>query len=253
MTAAEYEDYVSEVVRALNLGPTASLVRNAKLKGIRQPGEYEIDIAVTLRLAHVIDFLLILECKNWSRPVDRPAVQKLAQTKDAVGAHKAALVSPIGFSKEAREVAEAHGIALWVLSKASWTVIMAATAPPSERWAPYLERARFLQLIGFPIDDSKNCCDKKTYQSPGMLVSVEVLENLYPPFSHPCWRGNGVIAGSNEPGFDPRLAVSQIADACAALLGIEAPVFEPPPLSARHEADRLRSTEKSVRSVKHDS
>ena len=44
-------------------------------------------------------------------------MQKLAQTRDAIGAHKAPIASPSGFSKGAIDVAETLGIALWVIAK----------------------------------------------------------------------------------------------------------------------------------------
>jgi hypothetical protein len=59
--------------------------------------------------------LIIIECKNWSRPIDREEIQKLIQTRDAISAHKAAFASPTGYTKEADEVAKANGVALWVI------------------------------------------------------------------------------------------------------------------------------------------
>ena len=43
-------------------------------------------------------------------------IQKLAQTRDAIAAHKAIVCSPSGFTQEAIKVAKAHGIALWVIA-----------------------------------------------------------------------------------------------------------------------------------------
>jgi hypothetical protein len=124
MDASQYEEFVLELVRQLEFCRNATISRNVKFVGKRQPGQYEIDIAVEVAFGGVARFLLIVECKNWSRPVDRPVVQKLAQTLDAIAAHKAAIASPVGFTKEAIEVAEAHGIALWVIAPGTWSVIM---------------------------------------------------------------------------------------------------------------------------------
>src|SRR5262249_8683414 len=81
-------------------------------QGKRQPGKYEIDIAVEVRFSEVIYFLLIIECKYWNCPVDRPVIQAVAQTRDAISAHKAVIATVQGFSKEAISVAEPLGVAL---------------------------------------------------------------------------------------------------------------------------------------------
>jgi restriction endonuclease len=113
MTPSEYEQYITDFVRQFDFCKQAKVSNNRKFQGKRQPGEYEIDIAVEINFSEIIYFLMIFECKYWNRPVDRPVIQSLAQTKDAISAHKAIAVSPNGFSEEARSVAYAHNIALW--------------------------------------------------------------------------------------------------------------------------------------------
>src|ERR1019366_3554422 len=116
MSPQEFEQYVALVIQNLKITDNACVSRNRRFEGKRQSGHYEIDIAVEFRLEGIVDLLLIVECKNWQRPVDRAVIQKLAQTKDAISAHKAAVASPVGFTKEAFEVARDLGIALWVVS-----------------------------------------------------------------------------------------------------------------------------------------
>jgi restriction endonuclease len=113
MTSSEYEQYVTKIVRQFGFCKHAKISNNRRFQGKRQPGEYEIDIAVEVRFSEAIYFLMIIECKYWNRPVDRPVIQALAQTRDALSAHKAVVATVQGFSKEAISVAEAHGIALW--------------------------------------------------------------------------------------------------------------------------------------------
>jgi hypothetical protein len=50
--------------------------------------------------------------------------RKLVQTREAIAAHKAAAASPVGFSREAVDVAEANRVALWVISDAQWEIII---------------------------------------------------------------------------------------------------------------------------------
>lgn len=122
----EYEDYVENTLRCLDFFHNSTIYRNKEYQGVRQAGSYEIDIAFETEIHNMIKFTLIIECKNHGRRITRPIVQNLHQTKEAINAQKAALVSPIGFSKEAIEVAENLGISLWVISKDVPTEIVMA-------------------------------------------------------------------------------------------------------------------------------
>ena len=101
LTPKEYEAYVQELVSNLIPFPGAEIRRNVRLPGVRQPGTYEIDVAAEFCIGEKLHFLLIVECKNWRKPVGRDVIQKLAQTRDAIAAHKAVVCSPLGFTKEA--------------------------------------------------------------------------------------------------------------------------------------------------------
>src|SRR5208283_2296487 len=111
----EFEQYVQSVIAGIGIGHNARIYRNVKYPGKRQPGSYEIDIALEFVISEALFFLVIVECKNWNRPVDRPVIQKLVQTRDAISAQKAVVVSAAGFTWEARAVAKTNGVALWVL------------------------------------------------------------------------------------------------------------------------------------------
>jgi hypothetical protein len=222
MSPSDYEAYVEALVRQLDLGPEVSVERNARVRGMRQPGEYEIDVVVRARLAGMIDFFMIVECKNWSRPVDRPVVQKLVQTRDAVAAHKAAIASPVGFSREAAEVAQANGVALWVMSSAQWTIVMGSDGPSPVARSLYAERIQFLEDLGF-----RRMAEGRRSPEPILIA----FENARPAadgdwrraYSHNAACGSALTCGDDEPGVDPRTAASELADAFATLLGIAAP------------------------------
>lgn len=125
MNSDEYEELVADVVTGLSISKNSKIYRNRRFNGIRQPGKYEIDIACEMEIDEKLSFFIIVECKNWTRAIDRPQIQKLIQTRDAINAHKAAFASPVGFTKEAIEVAETHGIALWVVTKGVFNMICA--------------------------------------------------------------------------------------------------------------------------------
>jgi hypothetical protein len=111
----EYENYVAKVIENFERFKGATIERNIIRTGISQPGKYEIDIEVTIPL-DLFEFKIIIECKNWKRPVGRDVVQKFHDTKKAINANKAAIVSPKGFTKEAFQLAKHHSIDLWVLN-----------------------------------------------------------------------------------------------------------------------------------------
>ena len=74
-------------------------------------GEYQID--ATARFSALgVDFLVLVECKDHSRPVEREDVQILADKKRAVGAQKAILFATNGFQRGALDYAKTHDIAL---------------------------------------------------------------------------------------------------------------------------------------------
>jgi restriction system protein len=57
-------------------------------------------------------FLVLVECKDHSRPVEREDVQVLADKVRAAGAQKGMLFSTNGFQRGAVEYARSHGVAL---------------------------------------------------------------------------------------------------------------------------------------------
>lgn len=167
MTPREYEDYVGRVVSQIGVLRSARLSRNRRFKGVRQAGEYEVDIALEIRLKGKPFFVLIIECKNWKRPVDRPVIQRIAQTRDAIAASKAAVVSPMGFTCQAVAVAKSLDVALWVISKRHHLLIAAMLAPWFDTywWLRYL----FLRSV---IEGEDNI----HYKSGHDLISYERTE-----------------------------------------------------------------------------
>lgn len=177
MTPDQYEAYVARVVGQLDCCKYAKTYRNRRYEGVRQPGKYEIDIAFEMDLSDTVFFRLIVECKNWRRPVTRPVIQNLAQTRDAIAAHKAAVVSPVGFTKEAIDVARVHGIALWVIAKnVPFTMIIAcrqlSSGLSSESF--YRLRTDYLESLGFRWE-----------QVDFMLTDASLVRNDIDVRSHP--------------------------------------------------------------------
>jgi len=74
-------------------------------------GQYRIDITARFRQLGV-EFLVLVECKDHARPVEREDVQVLVDKKRATGAQKAIFFATNGFQKGALEYARVHGVAL---------------------------------------------------------------------------------------------------------------------------------------------
>jgi hypothetical protein len=204
-TPDDYEQLVHEVVRSLALPSSASTARNRRYKGVKQPGMYEIDIAIELEFDGLLFMLIIVECKAWRRPVDRPQIQKLVQTRDAIGAHKAVMATLCGFSAEAFEVAKVNGVACWVVGRTGlvWghampdgvshvrmtlravcgrllelvDVWLGIPPPGSVRWLE-LEREG---AVGWPEDGSDPTRALPWIWHAGIEVNDGLLQTLYRP------------------------------------------------------------------------
>lgn len=135
----DYEYFVSKIIQEFGAFRDTKIERNVRLRGVTQPGNYEIDVLVTIPCA-IMEFKITIECKNWRKPVGREVVQKIINTKNAVNANKAAIVSPVGYTKEAVQVAKHYNIALWILNLKVFHIIEHLLIPcgPSEKaWRKY--------------------------------------------------------------------------------------------------------------------
>jgi restriction system protein len=98
-------------------------------------GQYRID--ATIRFSQLgVQFVVLVECKDHTRPVEREDVQVLADKKRAVGAHKAILFSTNGYQRGAIEYARSHGIALVRLVEGTLTYETRSAHQPGMCTAP---------------------------------------------------------------------------------------------------------------------
>lgn len=106
----QFEAFVADVLRSLGDGLDDFRLEEQELV-VANDGRYRIDITVRFT-ALGIEFLMLVECKDHARPVEREDVQVLADKKRTAGAHKGVLFSTNGFQRGAIEYAQKHGIAL---------------------------------------------------------------------------------------------------------------------------------------------
>ena len=113
MTPREYEDAVARLIDRLVAGVELippGVQRRSKLKG-KTGQAYEIDLLYRYRLGG-LEYLTIVECEHWGHKVGVDVVNQLYAIQQDVGAHKAAIVTTLGFQKGAINVASKNGIAL---------------------------------------------------------------------------------------------------------------------------------------------
>lgn len=217
MNSMEYEDYVEKTLKCLDFFNNSTIYRNKKYQGVRQAGSYEIDIAVETEIHNMIKFTLIVECKNHGRPITRPIVQNLHQTKEAINAQKAALVSPIGFTKEAIEVAENLGISLWVISKDVPTeIIMAFEGMRIIMLSDCFFELfiEYVKLFGVELKNMKSDHSTKlmTYKKfdNSSIEQINNHENEIKEFFNNTRVGTAFFSYENHPIFDKSCAVREI-------------------------------------------
>ena len=93
-------------------------------------GEYAIDVTARFE-ALGADFLVLVECKQHKRKVERGDVQVLHSKVQSVGAQKGMLFSTAGFQAGAVAYADTHGIALVQIANGSSMWMTKSMGPPT--------------------------------------------------------------------------------------------------------------------------
>jgi hypothetical protein len=115
-TSRDYERFVRQLVEQNLSGidglEVVNIQDNAKLTGL-SGYVHQIDVAYTFRL-WATDFLVIVECKQYSRSVGVDELLEFKSRIDDLRAHKGVFVTTVGFQAGAVEFATANRIALIV-------------------------------------------------------------------------------------------------------------------------------------------
>jgi hypothetical protein len=111
----EFEEIVAATIKEFDVfsGPNAKVFQRRVYPGAKDPNGYQIDISIELMLTPELFFLIIIECKDHARPIERSDIQQFIQVRDDISAHKAIIVSTKGFNQGAVRLAESNRIALW--------------------------------------------------------------------------------------------------------------------------------------------
>lgn len=110
---ADYKDLellVAKIQR--ELAPTAEVVHNVYLQGRKSGRRRQIDVLVRDRIGQY-EIQIVIDCKDYKKPVDVKSVEEFYGLLDDVGAQKGVLVCPSGFSETAKTRAEGLQISLY--------------------------------------------------------------------------------------------------------------------------------------------
>jgi hypothetical protein len=93
-----------------DVAPNATVESNKRILG-KSGRQRQIDVAITEKIG-LFPVLIVLECKNYRRPVGITRVEAFATKIADVGAQHGVMVSAKGFDAGARAMADRHGITL---------------------------------------------------------------------------------------------------------------------------------------------
>lgn len=108
----KFEELAAEIQR--QLAPNAQVTTNERLPGRRSNTVRQIDICVRKRVGQY-DLLVVIDCKDYGRPVDLKELESFIGLVADLGANKGAMVSAQGFTSSAKKRAEDSGIDLYRL------------------------------------------------------------------------------------------------------------------------------------------
>jgi len=146
----EFEQLVHQLQQQLS--GDAEVILNTHLKGDDSKGSRQIDILVKRSVAQY-PIVIVMECKDYKRPVDVKEVEAFATKLRDVKANKGALVSGKGFTSMALEVAERYGIDVFRFIDTQSTNWKAYASIPAavEQIALRAVQFRFSEFIQIPI------------------------------------------------------------------------------------------------------
>jgi Restriction endonuclease len=105
-----FEELVATIQKALS--PEAVVTPNDEIVGRITGVPRQIDISVRQK-AGQFELLIVIDCKDYARPVDVKDVEEFMGMVQDVAANKGAMVAPLGFSAAAKTRAEKAGIDLF--------------------------------------------------------------------------------------------------------------------------------------------
>lgn len=137
VTPIEFEQLVASLLRKQGVGLKDFRVQHLEPIAASD-GEYKIDVTARFE-ALGANFLVLIECKHQSRPIEREVVQVLADKVRSAGAQKGMLFATTRFQRGALEYARLHGVALVRVADGR-TTYETRSAGPIPAYPPWLPR-----------------------------------------------------------------------------------------------------------------
>jgi tetratricopeptide (TPR) repeat protein len=146
-----YERLVKQIYeRLLGSDPDVIVHQRKKYEGRRSRQQYEIDVSFEFTKAGV-RFLVLVECKFYSKNVEVGDATEFAYKLEDIGAHKGILVSTHGFQRGVFNVALASGIALVVVRAPDTYDIVISSRGPKLEFDYAFEEYSDTDLQGYPV------------------------------------------------------------------------------------------------------
>ncbi len=105
-----FEELVATIQR--DLAGDAKVALNDKIIGKRTAVPRQIDISIRQRVAQ-FEVLVVIDCKDYAKPLDVKGVEEFMGLVQDVGAHRAAMVAAHGYTEAAKKRAGDAGIELY--------------------------------------------------------------------------------------------------------------------------------------------
>ena len=113
MSSKKKGDLLESIVSQLCSGiKDAKVTNDAKIKGQRSNIERQIDVLIEGKVG-AINIKIVVEAKNYDRPVGIEKVEALKTKLDDVIANMGVIVCPSGYTQGAKNLAQSNGIKLF--------------------------------------------------------------------------------------------------------------------------------------------
>lgn len=155
VTPEEYEkQVVSWLKESSNALDRFDIQHLTRLEG--SGGDYEFDAVVEFTLFQGAKVTVLVECKRYSRPVEREKVMALWAKLQDVGAHKAMMFATCGYQSGALTYARSRGIATIIFVNGTFLYETLAATPISEP-PPWLDLPKFAGILTYEDDGTIHC------------------------------------------------------------------------------------------------
>lgn len=175
ISPTEFEKYCLEILKAYAESEALTdfnIAHDEKIK--TTDGEYQIDIYAEFT-ALSVKFKVLVECKRYSRPIEREKIIILADKIQSLGANKGVLISTSGFQSGAVEYAKTHGIALIQIFDKHIMHIQASASPRNNYQLEFIKQSPLYYAYQWGVSTS-DFPDKKLY--PTAIMDKELKKRI---------------------------------------------------------------------------